>query len=115
MRQFRAHILVLQPIAAVLLAVCVQGCTRWSLVPEPKTLATSPRSTVRLTLVGDAKHMVVKNPTIVGDSLVWNNPGRTGVPLSQVAWVESRSLDPIATGFFALVGVTFLLVITLRQ
>jgi len=115
MHQPRTRSLVLRPIAALLLAVALNACTRWTLVPETKSLATTPKSTVRLTLTGDAKHMVVKNPTIVGDSLVWNNPARTGVPLSQVAWVESRSLDPIATGFFALVGVTFLLVITLRQ
>lgn len=113
MRQCR--IPLLRPIAAVLLAASLNACTRWSLVPETKSLATSPRSTVRVTLVGEAKHMVVKHPTIVGDSLLWNKPERGGVALSQIAWVESRSLDPVATGFFALVGVTFLLVITLRQ
>jgi len=37
------------------------------------------------------------------------------VALSQVAWVEARSLDPVATGFFALAGVTFILVKTLRD
>jgi hypothetical protein len=99
----------------VLLTVSLQACTKWSLVPEPKTLSSNPRSTVRVTLTGDAKHMIVKHPTIVGDSLVWNSPERTGVHLNQVAWVEARSLDPIATGFFALVGATFLAVILLRQ
>ena len=115
MRQFRTRSLILRPIAAVLLAVALQACTKWSLVPEPKSLATNPHGTVRLTLVGDAKHMVVKNPTVVGDSLTWTSPEPAGVHLSKIAWVEARSLDPIATGFFALVGATFLAVILLRQ
>jgi hypothetical protein len=115
MRQFRTRSLILRPIAAVLLAVSLPACTKWSLVPEPKTLSSNPRSTVRVTLTGDAKHMIVKNPTIEGDSLVWNSPERTGVPLSQIAWVEARSMDPIASGFFALVGVTALVVILVRQ
>jgi hypothetical protein len=115
MRQFRTHSFVLRPIAAVLLAVSLQACTKWSLVPEPKTLSSNPHSTVRVTLTGDAKHMIVKNPTIVGDSLIWNSPERTGVHLNQVAWVEARSLDPIANGFFALVGATALVVILLRK
>jgi hypothetical protein len=115
MRQFRSRRSFLRPIAAVLLAVCLSACTKWTMVPEPKTLASHPRSTVRLTLVGDATRMVVKHPTVVGDSIVWTEPQRSGIPLSKVAWAEARSLDPVATGFFALVGVTFLLVKTLRQ
>jgi hypothetical protein len=115
MRQFRMRSFAFRPIAAVLLAVSLQACTKWSLVPEPKSLATNPRGTVRLTLVGDAKHMVVKNPTVVGDSLTWTNPEPARVHLSQIAWVEARSMDPIATGFFALVGATALVVILVRQ
>jgi hypothetical protein len=115
MPRFRSRTRLLRPLAAVLLVVSLQACTKWSLVPEPKSLATSPRGTVRLTLVGDAKHVVVKHPTIVGDSLTWNSPERSSVHLSNVAWVEARSLDPIATGFFALVGGTFLAVILLRH
>jgi hypothetical protein len=115
MRQFRITSHLLRPVAAVLLAVSLPGCTKWSLIPEPKTLATNPRGTVRVTLTGDAKHIVVKNPTIVGDSMTWTNPERSSIHLSKIAWVEARSMDPIATGFFALVGVTFLAVILLRQ
>jgi hypothetical protein len=115
MRQFSTRSFVFRPIAAVLLAVSLQACTKWSLVPEPKSLATNPRGTVRLTMIGDSKHMVVKNPTVVGDSLTWTSPEPARVPLSKIAWVEARSMDPIATGFFALVGTTFLAVILLRQ
>jgi hypothetical protein len=99
----------------VLLAVSLQACTRWNPVPEPKSLATHPQSTVRVTLTGEAKHMVVKHPTVVGDSLLWNEPEKGGVKLSQIAWLESRSLDPVATSFFALVGATFLVVILVRD
>jgi hypothetical protein len=115
MRQFRANTQILRLIAAVLLAVSLQACTRWSLVPEPKSLTSNPRGTVRVTLVGDASRLVVKHPTIAGDSLVWNNPERRGVPLSKIAWLEARSLDPVATGFFALVGIAFLGAVVLRQ
>jgi len=115
MRQFRIHTHFLRPIAAVLFVVSLQACTKWSLVPEPKSLTTQPRSTVRLTLTGDAKHMVVKHPVIVGDSLTWTSPERGGVLLSQIAWLEARSLDPAATSFFAIVAVTALVVIGLRH
>jgi hypothetical protein len=115
MRQFRSNIRFLRPIAVVLLAVSLQACTRWSLVPEPKSLATKPRSTIRVTLTGDASKLVVKNPTIAGDSLVWNSPERRGVPLSKIAWLETRTLDPVATGFFVLVGIAFLGAVVLRQ
>jgi hypothetical protein len=115
MRQFRAHRYVLRPVAAVLLAVSLHACTRWDPVPEPKTLATNPHSTVRITLIGEGKNIVVKHPTVVGDSLLWNEPEKGGVKLSQIAWLEARSLDPVANGFFALVGVTFLVVILVRD
>lgn len=115
MRQFRTHTRVLRLIAAALLAVSVQACMHWSLVPEPKSLASNPKSTVRVTVVGDARRMVVKHPTISGDSIVWTDPQRSGIPLKQVAWVEARTLDPAASGFFLLVGLTFLGVVVLRQ
>jgi hypothetical protein len=115
MQRFGSKIQVLRPVAAVLLVLSLQACTRWSLVPEPKSLVTNPRSTVRVTITGDASKMVVKNPTIVGDSLIWNNPERRGVPLNRIAWLEARSLDPVASGFFALVGIAFLGAVVLRQ
>ena len=110
MRPVRTRSYSLRPIAAVLLVVSLQAGTKWSLVPEPKTLGTHPYSTVRVTLVGAAKHLVVKHPTVVGDSITWSSPERGSVALSQVAWVEARVLDGIATGFFALVGATFVFV-----
>jgi hypothetical protein len=115
MRQFRTDTRFLRLVAAALLAVSVQACMHWSLVPEPKSLSTSPKSTVRVTVAGDAKHMIVKHPTISGDSLVWTDPQRSGIPLKQIAWVEARTLDPVASGFFLLVGLTFLGVVVLRQ
>jgi hypothetical protein len=113
MRRFRTH--HLGPIAAVLLAVSLQACTRWSLLPEPKTLALRTRGTVRLTTDGNPRHRIVKNPTISGDSIVWNDPERGGLPLSEVEWVEARTLNPVATGFVVLVGVAFLGAVVLRQ
>src|SRR6185436_4793057 len=105
MQKFRPYIQLLRPMAAVLLLVCSQACTKWSLVPEPRTLGSS-HAKVRLTLVGDAKHIIVNNPTVVGDSITWTSPERSSILLSKVAWAETRSMDPIATGFFALVAVT---------
>jgi len=115
MRQLRTPSYFFRLVTAVLLAVLLQACTKWSAVPEPRTLATDAKGTVRLTMTGDAKNKVVKNPTVVGDSIIWESPERGSVALSQVAWVEARSLDPVATGFFALAGVTFILVKTLRD
>ena len=112
MRQFRAHTHLLRPIAALLLAVSLHACTKWSLLPEPKALGSRPRRTVRVTTDGRPRHLIVKNPTISGDSILWNNPQRGGIPLSEVEWVEARSPDPVATGFFVLVGVTFVLLKT---
>lgn len=115
MRQLRSNIQLLRPVAAVLLVLSLQACTRWSLVPEPRSLSTKPRSTVRVTITGDASKMVVRNPTIAGDSLIWNNPERRGVPLNRIAWLEARSIDPVASGFFLLVGIAFLGAVVLRQ
>ena len=107
MRQVKARQAFFFPVALVLLAVFSQGCTRWNEVPSPKNLVTEPKGTVRLTLTGDAKKVVVKHPTVVGDSVVWKSPEPGSVHVSQVAWIEARGLDPIATGFFALVAVTW--------
>jgi hypothetical protein len=107
MRQYRTLSRFVRPIAAVLLAVALHGCAHWSEVPEPRTLTASPRGTVRLTLVGEAKPRIVKHPTVVGDSLIWDRPTRASVPLSHVTFVEARAIDAVATGFFVLVGATF--------
>jgi hypothetical protein len=105
----------LRPIAALLLAVSLQGCTRWSLVRDPKTLAVTPRRIVRVTTDGTPRHLIVKNPTISGDSIVWSDPQRGGIPLGEVEWVEARAPDRMATGFFVVVGVGFLGLIALLQ
>ena len=105
----------LRPIAALLLAVSLQGCTRWSLVRDPKTLAVTPRRIVRVTTDGTPRHLIVKNPTISGDSIVWNDPQRGGIPLSEVEWVEARAPDRMRTGFFVLFGVASITLIALLQ
>ena len=88
---------------------------KWTVVGEPRTLALRPRHNVRVTAIADGKHVIVKDPTISGDSILWNNPERGGLALSEVMWVEARSRDPIATGFIVLVGVAFLGAVVLRQ
>jgi hypothetical protein len=88
---------------------------KWSVVPEPKTLASMPHGNVRITTVADARHFIVKDPTVSGDSILWNKPERGSLPLSDVMWVEARSWDPVATGFIVLVGVAFLGGVVLRQ
>ena len=115
MRPFRTHNHVLRPIAAVLLALSLHGCTRWIEVPEPKTLASSHRGLVRLTISGEANKRWVKHAEVVGDSLIWSKPERAGIPLAQVTYIEARALDPVANGFFALVLATFLVVRAVHQ
>jgi hypothetical protein len=115
MRRFSIPLPIVRPIAALLLAVSLHACMKWSVVTEPKTLASSPRENVRITTVGDARHFIVKNPTVSGDSILWTDPERGGLPLNEVMWVEARSLDPVATGFIVLVGVAFLGAVVLRQ
>jgi hypothetical protein len=118
MRQFRTQARLLRPIAAVLLAVLLQGCMHWIEVPEPKSLAAKPHSTVRVTFYGEGfdagKRFILKHPTVVGDSLVTSNPERTVIPFHKITYVEARTLDPIATGFFTLVGAVFLAFTALR-
>jgi hypothetical protein len=112
MRQFRANARLFPPIALTLLVVLLQGCMHWIEVPEPKSLAERPRSTVRVTFYGEGfdagKRFILKHPTVVGDSLVTTNPERTTIPFKKITYVEARTLDPIATGFFTLVGAVFL-------
>ena len=115
MRQVRTHAYLLRPIAAVLLTVSLHACTQWILLPEPQSLASRPRRTVRVTTDGNPRHLIVKYPTVSADSILWNDPARGSVPLSEVEWVEARALNPVATGFFLLVGVAFLGVVVFQQ
>jgi hypothetical protein len=75
---------------------------RWRFLPDPMALAATPQKTVRVTTDGDPRHLIVKNPTISGDSIVWTVPERGGIPLDDVVWVEARAPDRMATGFFIL-------------
>jgi hypothetical protein len=104
-RQFRSLTHFLRLATALLLAVSLQACTHWRLLSDPKDLAVRPQGTVRLTTDGDPRHLIVKNPTISGDSIVWTVPERGSIPLSEVEWVEARAPDRMRTGFFVLAGV----------
>ena len=115
MRQFRSRTLAFRSVAAVLLAVFLHGCQRWAEVPSPRNLVSTPEKVVRLTVVGERTRLTVKNQTIVGDSIVWNEPQRGSVPISHVTFLEARNTDAVATGFFILVGVVAVLVIGVRN
>ena len=111
MRQFTAHRRFVRVLSAASFAMLLQGCMRWIEVPEPKSLADKPRATVRVTFYGEGfdagKRFVMKHPTVVGDSLVTTDPERTSIPFRKITYVEARTLDPIATGFFLLAGAAF--------
>src|ERR1041384_2663459 len=93
---------LLRSLTVVLLIASMQACTRWRLLSDPKALAVTPHQTVRVTTDGTPRHLIVTNPTISGDSIVWNAPERGGIPLSEVEWVEARAPDRMATGFFVI-------------
>jgi hypothetical protein len=112
---FKTHTRFFQPIAALLLVVSVQACMRWAPMADAKSLAAKPMGTVRLTTDSEPRHVIVKNPTISGDSVVWALPQRGGIPIADVIWVESRSPDRMKTGFFVLSAVGIATLITLLQ
>jgi len=68
-----------------------------------------------VTTDGDPRHLIVKYPTVSADSILWNNPRRGSISLNEVEWVEARALNPVATGFFLLVGAAFFGVVFLQQ
>jgi len=99
--QFRKQAHVIRPIAALRLAIFLHGCTHWSTVPEPRTLAYQHAKVFRVTLT-DGAILVVEQPLIVGDSLVWFDPRRTAVPLAQVSILEAQTKDQVATSLLLL-------------
>lgn len=110
MPSFRYPTHFLRLIAALLLVGSLQGCMRWKLLAEPKALALKPYKTVRLTTGTTPRHLIVHNPTIVGDSIVWTTPERGSFPIDEVEWVEARAPDRMRAGFFIFVGVVALTV-----
>lgn len=108
MRQLRRHASVLQLPAVMLLVMLLHGCTHWVPLPEPKGIAGSPHSTFRLSVTGERSKVIVKHPTVVGDSIVWEHHGRQALPLKRVNYAEVHQNDPVATGFFVLAGALFI-------
>ena len=98
------------PLSAVLIALVLQACVRWSAVPlEPGRLPAAKR--VRVTL-GAGAQRVLYRPVVVGDSVV--SPGSLTIPLARIRMVEVPSIDPIPTAFLGvfIVGPIALYLIT---
>jgi len=101
---------LIRPISAVLLAVVLQACVRWTQVPlEPGRLPATKR--VRVTL-GAGAQRVLTRPVVAGDSVV--TPGELTIPVSRIRMVEVPSIDPIHTAYLGvfIVGPIALYLIT---
>jgi hypothetical protein len=116
-------------IAILTLGAFLQACMRWGSKPlEPARFdGANPDREVRVT-VGNGGVLVVKNPFISGDSLVWlreisDEPAagdapprelRQGIPLAQIRKVEVREVDAAKTTLLVVgtVGLVALLVAT---
>lgn len=100
------------------LMALVSGCVRTTvqeLTPAALPRQSAPRRSMRVTLQSGAKFTVL-DPWIANDSLLWVYGGVVtdpptnvvGVPVSQVAKVESRELDIGRTAYVVLIGVVTL-------
>ncbi len=116
-------------IAILTLGAFLQACMRWGTKPlEPARFdGTTPDRQVRVTLA-DGGILVVKNPFISGDSLVWlraisDEPAgsdappreqRQGIALAQIRSVQVRQVDAAKTTLLVVgtVGLVALLVAT---
>lgn len=114
-------------IAILTLGAFLQACMRWGTKPlEPTRFdGTTPDRQVRVTLA-DGGILVVRNPFISGDSLVWLRPvadepaagdappreQRQGIPLARIKQVEVREVDGAKTALLVVgtVGLVALLV-----
>lgn len=104
MRHFRTHRRLYAPLAAVLMALFLQACTRWAPAPlEPAHLPAADQARVTLRT---GQRVIVKSPVISGDTLtgtvpagvVWSRPRPIpGIPLSQINTFEVRKVDAGAT------------------
>jgi len=113
-------------IAVLTTAAFLQGCMHWGTKPlEPKRFdGAKPSRQVRVTLA-DGEILIVRNPFISGDSLVWlrglgddppaDDPPpsleRQGIPLAQIRRVQVREVDAAATAALVVttVGIAALL------
>src|SRR3989441_1001302 len=116
-------------IAILTLGAFLQACMRWGTKPlEPTRFdGAKPDREVRVT-VANGGVLVVKNPFISGDSLVWlraisDEPAagdaprreqRQGIPLAQIRSVQVREVDAAKTALLVVgtVGLVALLVAT---
>jgi len=114
-------------IAILTLGAFLQACMRWGTKPlEPARFdGTTPGRQVRVTLA-DGGILVVRNPFLSGDSLVWLRPvvdepaagdappreQRQGIPLARIKQVEVREVDGARTAVavVATVGLAALIV-----
>jgi len=86
--------------AAALLSL--SACTSWHAQTGPalQVVARHERGPVRV-VRNDGSVLVLRTPSVVGDSLVGvggSPPRRTSVALADVKRVDARELDPLKTG-----------------
>lgn len=97
------------------LMALVSGCVRTTvqeLTPAALPRQGAPRRSMRVTLQSGARFTVL-DPWVANDSLLWVYGGAVtdpptnvvGVPVSQVAKVESREMDVGKTAYVVLIGV----------
>jgi len=102
-------------IAVATAGLVLQACMHWGtkkLVPEEFDGA-EPGRRVRVTLA-DGETVILKNPFISGDSLVWlrkvsrdapDSVQRQGIPLGQIAKAQVWEIDAAATTVAVVAGV----------
>lgn len=108
MQLLRSHPAVLRLIAAMLLVVPLSACTHWVALSDPSYITDSGHSMFRLTVSGERSKVIVKNPKIEGDTLVWDHHGRQTLPMSRVKYAEAHQIDPVATGFLGIATALFI-------
>src|SRR6059036_1513131 len=102
-------------IAILTAGAFLQACMHWGTKPlEPKRFdGATPDRRVRVTLA-DGEILIVKNPFISGDSLVWlravsrdtpDSVHRQGVPLVVIKKAQVREIDAVATTLAVVMGV----------
>lgn len=103
-------------VIAVVAIIISEACTHWTAVELQPGAGNTGQ--VRVILTSGAE-LLVQAPYLSGDSLVWLSstradgsrvaPGdsliRQGVPISQVAKIEARRIDPVATSLAVLGGI----------
>ena len=100
------------PVAAVMLAVFLQACTRWTPVPlEPvRVPAVGP---IRVTL-RTGQVVIIKSPVVSGDTLREAStegvtfsrpqPRPPGIPLAQITRIDVQQLDAGGTVAVVVLG-----------